>query len=67
MYELPRVTILSLHGMYDNVSPSPPTSTYPALRLVTSSKVTNPMITTIRIPPYSKCSTILQTFFNDRT
>jgi hypothetical protein len=31
------------------------------------SKVTNPMTTTIRIPPYSKCSTILQTFFSDRT
>jgi hypothetical protein len=30
-------------------------------------KVTSPMTTTIRIPPYSKCSTILQTFFSDRT
>ena len=30
-------------------------------------KVTSPMTTTIRIPAYSKCSTILQTFFSDRT
>jgi hypothetical protein len=30
-------------------------------------KETNSMTTTIRIPPYSKCGTILQTFFNDRT
>jgi hypothetical protein len=32
-----------------------------------SGKVTSPMTTTIRIPPYFKWSTILQTFFNDRT
>jgi hypothetical protein len=30
-------------------------------------KVTSPMTTTIRIPPYSKCGTILQTFLGDRT
>jgi hypothetical protein len=32
-----------------------------------SSKVTSPMTPTIRIPLYSKCGTILQTFFSDRT
>ena len=30
-------------------------------------KVTNPMTTTIRIQPYSKCGTILLTFFNNKT
>jgi hypothetical protein len=32
-----------------------------------NSKVISPMTTTIRIPFYSKCGTILQTFFIDRT
>jgi hypothetical protein len=49
----------------------PPFSDYdltPTLRpRLQGSKVTSPMTTTIRIPPYSKCSTILQTFFSDRT
>jgi hypothetical protein len=30
-------------------------------------KITSPMTTTIRIPPYSKCGIILQTFFSDKT
>jgi hypothetical protein len=29
-------------------------------------KITSPMTTTIRIPPYSKCGTILLTFFTDK-
>jgi hypothetical protein len=29
MHELLSVTNLSLHGMYDNMSPSPPTSMHP--------------------------------------
>jgi hypothetical protein len=54
LVELPETLLGALFKFSSSTSPMRP-------------KVTSPMTTSIRIPPYSKCSTILQTFFSDRT